>query len=82
MVQIMTGMSSIQEEVTKYLYRWDKYNNIYTLDKDAFIRRFAKANRPLSQFDAEIQKYKDSHSLIQVRLLVEINLSKIVRMFP
>ena len=65
MVQIMTGMSSIQEEVTKYLYRWDKYNNIYQLDKDAFIRRFAKANRPLSQFDAEIQKYKDSQSLIQ-----------------
>ena len=66
MVQIMTGMSTIQEDVTKYLFlRWEKYNQVHTLDKDAYTRRFAKGKREMWQFDQEIQKYKDQMSLIQ-----------------
>eukprot|EP00756_Hemistasia_phaeocysticola_P025139 Hpha_TRINITY_DN15989_c0_g2::TRINITY_DN15989_c0_g2_i1::g.72379::m.72379/K10408/DNAH; dynein heavy chain, axonemal len=66
MVAIMTGMSTIQEDVTKYLFlRWEKYNQVHTLDKDAYTRRFAKGKREMWQFDQEIQKYKDQMSLIQ-----------------
>ncbi|KAJ9437970.1 Dynein-1-beta heavy chain [Diplonema papillatum] len=66
MVQIMTGMSTIQEDVTKYLYlRWEKYDQVHTVDKDAYTRRFARGKREMWSFDQEIQKYKDQISLIQ-----------------
>lgn len=64
MVAIMTGMSNISDAVTKYLFRWEKYKNVWS-DKDNFIRRFANLNRPLSSFENEINKYRDLKSDIE-----------------
>eukprot|EP00741_Cyanophora_paradoxa_P024938 tig00000056_g24072.t1 len=63
-VQIMNGMNSIVDKIQRYLYFWDKYKHIWDLDKDAFIRRYAKLNRPLSTFDSDIQRYKELQSEI------------------
>eukprot|EP00762_Andalucia_godoyi_P004499 ANDGO_05184.mRNA.1 Dynein-1-beta heavy chain len=64
MVAIMTGMSTISDSCTKYLFKWEKYKNVWA-DKDNFIRRFANLNRPLSSFENEINKYRDLKSDIE-----------------
>jgi len=65
MVSIMGGMSSSLDKLQKYLAFWEKYKHIWDYDKDAFIRRYAKANRPLSAFDSDIVRYKEYQNEIQ-----------------
>jgi dynein heavy chain len=65
LVQIMNGMSSSATELQKYLSYWDKYKPIWEMDKDAFIRRYAKAMRPLMQYDIDISRYKEHQQDIQ-----------------
>jgi dynein heavy chain len=65
LVQIMNGMSASATELQKYLSYWDKYKPLWEMDKDAFIRRYAKANRPLSQYDIDITRYKEQQQDIQ-----------------
>jgi dynein heavy chain len=65
LVQIMNGMSSSATELQKYLSYWDKYKPIWEMDKDAFIRRYAKAERPLLQYDVDITRYREQQSDIQ-----------------
>jgi len=57
-VQIMNGMSSTATELQKYLSYWDKYKSLWELDKDAFIRKYSKANRLPTQFDTDISRYR------------------------
>ena len=38
----MTGMREIQPRLSKYLTTWDRYKHIWDVDKDAFMRRYAK----------------------------------------
>ena len=59
LVQVMTGMREILPKLQKYLNQWDKYKNIWDVDKDAFMRRYAKANRALTAFETDIVRYKD-----------------------
>ncbi len=51
---IMGGMSSCTDKLTKSLQTWEKYKHVWDYDKDAFMRRYAKANRPTNSFDADI----------------------------
>ena len=64
-VQIMNGMSSSATELQKYLSYWDKYKPLWEMDKESFIRRYAKANRPLKSYDTDVTRYKDQQALIQ-----------------
>jgi len=64
-MHIMNGMSSSATELQKYLSYWDKYKFIWESDKEGYIRRYAKANRTLEQFQADTQKYKEQQADIQ-----------------
>jgi dynein heavy chain len=70
-VQIMNGMSSSATELQKYLSYWDKYKPLWEMDKESFIRRYAKANRPLKSYDTDVTRYKDQQALIQVSEMSE-----------
>ena len=65
MVSIMGGMSSSLDKLQKYLTFWEKYKHTWDYDKDAYIRRYAKANRTLAAFESDIQRYKDLQNEIQ-----------------
>lgn len=54
--QIIAGMTGIQAKMSKYLTTWDRYKHIWDVDKDAFMRRYAKANRSLTAFETDIQR--------------------------
>ncbi|KAF1790945.1 P-loop containing nucleoside triphosphate hydrolase [Phytophthora cactorum] len=54
-----------EEILKKYLGYWDKYKLVWNQDKQAFIRRYAKANRPLQQFRADIERYREQQVSIQ-----------------
>ncbi|OQR95763.1 dynein heavy chain, partial [Thraustotheca clavata] len=59
LVHIMNGMAASATELQKYLGYWDKYKLLWNQDKQAFIRRYAKANRPLTQFRVDIERYRE-----------------------
>ena len=66
LVQIMNGMSASATELQKYLGYWEnKYKLLWNQDKQAFIRRYAKANRPVQQFRVDIDRYRDQQAVIQ-----------------
>ena len=65
MVSIMGGMSSSLDKLQKFLTFWEKYKHTWDYDKDAYIRRYAKANRTLAAFEGDIQRYKDLQNEIQ-----------------
>ena len=65
LVAIMNGLSANSTEMNKYLSYWDKYKFLWDVDKDAFLRRYAKANRPLSQYNIDITRYKDQQTAVQ-----------------
>ena len=44
LVQVMTGMREISPRLSKYLTTWDRYKHIWDVDKDAFMRRYAKVS--------------------------------------
>ncbi|OQR83321.1 dynein heavy chain [Achlya hypogyna] len=64
LVHIMNGMSASATELQKYLGYWDKYKLLWNQDKQAFIRRYAKANRPLAQFRVDIERYREQQASI------------------
>ena len=65
LVQIMNGMSSSATELQKNFSQWDKYKPLWDMDKDAYIRRYAKAKRPLHMYNIDIQRYRDQQEDIQ-----------------
>ena len=44
---------------------WDRYKHIWDVDKDAFMRRYAKANRALTAFETDIARYRELRQDIQ-----------------
>ena len=65
LVQVMTGMREILPKLQRYLNTWDRYKHIWDVDKDAFMRRYAKANRALTAFETDITRYKELQQDIQ-----------------
>lgn len=65
-VQITTGITSIVDKVQQFLNYWErKYKHLWDQDKDAYIRRYERAQKPLTSFIADIKKYMD----LQVQIL-------------
>ncbi|KAI8821286.1 dynein heavy chain and region D6 of dynein motor-domain-containing protein [Fimicolochytrium jonesii] len=58
-VTIQNGMSSNAVKCQQYLRTWDTYREIWEINKDAFIRRYAKLKPALSTFDADINRYNE-----------------------
>ncbi|EGF78014.1 hypothetical protein BATDEDRAFT_91203 [Batrachochytrium dendrobatidis JAM81] len=56
---IQVGMSSNATKCQAYLRNWDSYREIWEINKDAFIRRYAKLKPALSTFDADINRYNE-----------------------
>lgn len=56
---IQTGMINNAAKCQTYLHNWDSYREIWEINKDAFIRRYAKLKPPLSTFDADINRYNE-----------------------
>jgi dynein heavy chain, axonemal len=65
LVNIMNGMSSSGSQLNKVLTYWDKYRQLWEMDREAFIRRYAKSDKKLSQFEIDIQRYRDQQVDIQ-----------------
>jgi hypothetical protein len=58
------GITSIIDKVQSFLTYWEKkYRHVWEADRDAYIRRYEKAQKPLSSFEADIGRY------LQVRTL-------------
>ena len=70
-VTVMNGLSMITTDLQKYLSYWEKYKSLWELDKDNFIRKYAKQNRPLSQFDIDIQRYRDVQEKFKMKSKIE-----------
>ncbi|CAN0325424.1 unnamed protein product, partial [Scytosiphon promiscuus] len=74
----LSGGSASAAELQKYLSYWDKYKYIWENDKDGFIRRYAKANRGLAQFQADIGRYRELQAdIVQEESSHTINFIKI-----
>lgn len=58
-VSIQNGMSNNAQKCQAYLRNWDSYREIWEINKDAFIRRYAKLKPALSTFDADINRYNE-----------------------
>ncbi|KAJ3091962.1 Dynein heavy chain 2, axonemal [Quaeritorhiza haematococci] len=56
---IQNGMSNNGAKCQAYLRNWDSYREIWEINKDAFIRRYAKLKPALSTFDADINRYNE-----------------------
>lgn len=65
LVQVMSGMREMLPKLQQYLSTWDRYKHIWDVDKDAFMRRYAKANRALTAFETDITRYKELQHDIQ-----------------
>ncbi|KAI9356982.1 dynein heavy chain and region D6 of dynein motor-domain-containing protein [Zopfochytrium polystomum] len=58
-VAIQKGLSNNTLKCQNYLRSWDSYREIWEVNKDAFIRRYAKHKPALSTFDADINRYNE-----------------------
>lgn len=46
------------DKVQTFLSQWEKkYKHMWEVDKEAYIRRYEKAQKPLSSFEADIHRY-------------------------
>jgi dynein heavy chain len=62
---IQIGMANNANKCQGYLRNWDSYREIWEINKDAFIRRYAKLKPALSTFDADINRYNEVASNAQ-----------------
>lgn len=59
LMNIMNGMSKTAGLLQKDLYSWETFKVLWEKDKkEAYIKRLAKANRPLKQYSDDINRYK------------------------
>lgn len=51
-MQITHGITGIVDKVQAFLTFWEKkYKQLWDQDKDAYMRRYEKANKPLSSYE-------------------------------
>jgi hypothetical protein len=46
---------------------------MWEMDKEAYVRRYAKMNRSLKNYHDDVSKYRDQQSEIQVENMMYIN---------
>ncbi|KAI9224867.1 dynein heavy chain and region D6 of dynein motor-domain-containing protein [Blastocladiella britannica] len=56
---VQLGMSGNATACQVYIKHWDSYREIWEINKDAFIRRYAKLKPAMSTFDADINRYNE-----------------------
>lgn len=54
---IATGMTANASHLQAYLKTWDKYRDIWEINKDSFIQRYQRLNPPVTSFDADIHRH-------------------------
>lgn len=54
---VATGMTANATHLQAYLKTWDKYRDIWEINKDSFIQRYQRLNPPVTSFDADIHRY-------------------------
>eukprot|EP00879_Flechtneria_rotunda_P019356 GHRR01020328.1.p1 GENE.GHRR01020328.1~~GHRR01020328.1.p1 ORF type:complete len:1679 (+),score=578.13 GHRR01020328.1:143-5179(+) len=66
-VQISTGITSVVDPVQACLEHFEKrYKKLWDQDKDAYIRRYEKAQKPLSSYEADVTEYMNKAAEIQM----------------
>ncbi|KAJ3172703.1 Dynein heavy chain 2, axonemal, partial [Geranomyces variabilis] len=77
-VSIQNGMSNNAVKCQQYLRTWDTYREIWEINKDAFIRRYAKLKPALSTFDADINRYNEvANNTQKEETLTNINFARL-----
>jgi len=59
---VKAGMMANASQLKVYLKSWDKYCAIWVMNKDSFIQHYKTQNKPVSSFDADIQRYIVPHN--------------------
>lgn len=54
---VVTGMAANVGHLQAYLKTWDKYRNIWEINKDSFIQRYKRLNPSVTSFDADINRH-------------------------
>ncbi|XP_047429543.1 dynein axonemal heavy chain 2 [Mugil cephalus] len=62
---VSTGMTASASHLQAYLKSWDKYRDIWEINKDSFIQRYRRLNPPVSSFDADIHRYTEKANSVQ-----------------
>ncbi|XP_028992315.1 dynein axonemal heavy chain 2 isoform X2 [Betta splendens] len=62
---VATGMTANASQLQAYLKMWDKYRDIWHIDKDSFIQRYQRLNPPVTSFDADIPRYTEKANSVQ-----------------
>ncbi|XP_041842513.1 dynein heavy chain 2, axonemal [Melanotaenia boesemani] len=62
---VKKGMMAKATHLKAYLKNWDKYCAIWAMNKDSFIQHYKTQNKPVSFFDADIQRYSEEANSIQ-----------------
>ncbi|XP_039997326.1 dynein heavy chain 2, axonemal [Xiphias gladius] len=62
---VATGMTANSSHLQAYLKTWDKYRDIWEINKDSFIQRYQRLNPPVTSFDADIHRYTEKANSVQ-----------------
>ncbi|XP_029381754.1 dynein heavy chain 2, axonemal [Echeneis naucrates] len=62
---VATGMAANASHLRAYLKTWDKYRDIWEINKDSFIQRYQRLNPPVTSFDADIHRYTEKANNVQ-----------------
>ncbi|KAM7377518.1 hypothetical protein PAMA_014021 [Pampus argenteus] len=62
---VATGMAANATHLQAYLKTWDKYRDIWEINKDSFIQRYQRLNPPVTSFDADIHRYTEKANSVQ-----------------
>ncbi|XP_070849918.1 dynein axonemal heavy chain 2 [Chaetodon trifascialis] len=62
---VATGMTANASHLQAYLKTWDKYRDIWEINKDSFIQRYQRLNPPVTSFDADIHRYTEKVNSVE-----------------
>uniref|UniRef100_A0A3P8VN13 Dynein axonemal heavy chain 2 n=1 Tax=Cynoglossus semilaevis TaxID=244447 RepID=A0A3P8VN13_CYNSE len=62
---VATGMTANASNLQAYLKTWDKYRDIWEINKDSFIKRYQRLNPPVTSFDTDIHRYTEKANSVQ-----------------
>ncbi|KAG7240073.1 hypothetical protein INR49_027927 [Caranx melampygus] len=62
---VAMGMTANASQLQAYLKTWDKYRDIWEINKDSFIQRYQRLNPPVTSFDADIHRYTEKANSVQ-----------------
>uniref|UniRef100_A0A671XQT1 Dynein axonemal heavy chain 2 n=1 Tax=Sparus aurata TaxID=8175 RepID=A0A671XQT1_SPAAU len=63
---LSTGMTANVSHLQASLKNWDKYRDIWEINKDSFIQRYQRLNPPVTTFDADIHRYTEKVNSVQL----------------